>query len=92
MRIRSYTGHISATLVDSYLWGVRRYLRSKCGVDAGDRALYPLKWYVDTGRASADWLGHLVQVKQFVIGRILLGGGSDDEIIRAITARIYRED
>lgn len=91
MRIESRTVSISKTLIDSYLWSVLSYLRGKCGVDGADRALSPLQWYVVTGRASTDFLGRLVQVKPYVIGRILLKGGSDLEVIEAVKKRVYRE-
>ena len=81
MKIRSRAVSISKTLIDSYLWSVRKYLWGKCGIDDGDRALSPLEWYVATGRASTEFLGKLVEVKPFVIGRILLRGGSDSEVI-----------
>ena len=90
MRIRSNAVSISRTLIDSYLWDVLRYLRGKLGVDGGDRALYPLKWYIDSGRASADYLGHLIEVRPYVIGRLLMVGGSVEDALKAVRDRIYR--
>ena len=73
---------------DEYIWKVESYLRSRYGIDATDRMIDPLTWYVRTGRASATFLINLVQTRPFVIGRILAKGGSHDEVIQKIRKRI----
>lgn len=73
---------------DEYIWKVESYLRSRYGVDAADRMISPLTWYVGTGRASATFLINMVQEKPFVIGRILAKGGSYDDVVRKIRKRI----
>lgn len=78
---------ISCLAVDEYLWQVRRYLWKKTGsVDAGNRLIDPLHWYVQTGRASVTFLHKLTDKKPYVIGRQLLTTGqcSTDEAIRII--------
>ena len=89
MKLSATTTAISMTLIDSYLWSVRKYLRGKLGVDAGDREVYPLVWYINSGRASTDFLGRLVQERPYVIGRLLMKGGSVDEAVERIKARLY---
>ena len=83
---------MNSNLIDTYLWGVRRYVRNKLGIDAGDRAMYPLMWYINTGRASTDFLKRLLNTKEFVIGRILIGGGNYDEVIRKIKSKLKVRD
>ena len=88
MRLSEHTVRISRTLIESYMWDVERYTREKLGVTESDRVVSPLWWYIDTGRASADFLGRLVQVKPYVIGRLLMKGGSDAEVIDRVKARV----
>lgn len=88
MRISEQTVRISRTLIESYMWDVERYTREKLGVNESDRVVSPLWWYIDTGRASADFLGRLVRVKPYVIGRLLMKGGSDAEVIDRVKARV----
>ena len=76
------------TVTDRYIWAVRLYLMKKYGVDAADRMMDPLTWYVGTCRASVDFLYKLKDVKPYVIGRILAKGGSTDEVIKNIKTRI----
>lgn len=80
---------VSATTIDSYLWSVRTWLWKKCGsVDDGNRAVYPLVWYIDTGRASGEFLRLLLSHKPYVVGQSLMGGGSDEEAISRVKSRI----
>ena len=88
MRISEQTVRISRTLIESYMWDVERYTRERLGVTESDRVVSPLWWYIDTGRASADFLGRLVRVKPYVIGRLLMKGGSDAEVIERVEARV----
>lgn len=79
---------ISRTAIDDHVWSITRYLWERYGVDAGNRMIFPLNWYISTGRASVEFLHKFVAAKPFVIGRILAAGGSDESIIRAIRDRI----
>lgn len=79
---------ISKTAVDSYLWQVEKWLYEHYGIDAGNRMMSPLYWYIETGRGSSDFLKSLIACKPFVIGRILAKGGSDDNVLKAIKKRI----
>ena len=42
--------------VDEQVWKVYRYLMRKYGTKRADIDIYPLKWYINTGRASAAYL------------------------------------
>ena len=84
--------YISNTLIDSFLWSVQRYIVHKHGVDASYRAMDPLVWYINTGRASMSFLKNLVQAKPFMIGRILMKGGSTDDVIKAVKAYIKYDE
>ena len=79
---------ISRTAIDEHGWLITRYLWERYGVDAGNRMVSPLSWYISTGRASVDFLHKFVAAKPCVIGRILEKGGADDDILRSIRGRI----
>lgn len=74
--------------IDAMLYAIERYIMDRHGVDAVRRAMYPLEWYINTGRASALFLRKLASAKPFVVGRVLVKGGADDEIIRKLCAKI----
>lgn len=76
---------ISATLIDTMLWHIERELMYRWGVDAASREIAPLKRYVNTGRASLDFLHKLYSYgKPYMVARRLHLGGSDDEIIKRV--------
>lgn len=79
---------MSYQICDRYIWAVEAYLMKKHGVDAARRMIDPLTWYIGTARASVDFLHKLVDVKPYIIGRILEKGGSHDEVINNIKTRI----
>lgn len=81
---------MSYTQIDNALWNIQLYLMTRYGVDESVRLMSPLRWWVDTGRASTAFLHGLVDAKPFVIGRLLVKGGSDQEIISRIRAKIEK--
>lgn len=76
------------TKAEEYILKVESYLMRKYGVDAAQRLISPLTWYVYTARASATFLFMLYDVKPYCIGKILAKGGSHDEVICNIKKRI----
>ena len=80
---KTYT--ISSDGIDSYIWDVQRVTMKSLSVDDSYRALSPLRYYINTGRASCDFLRKLFQTS---IARILVSGGSDDEILKRIQRAI----
>lgn len=78
---------MSRTAIDNQIWAVTRYMMERIGVDAAQRAVSPLSWYIDTGRASIAFLHWFIDAKPFVVARILMKGGSDDSIIAALKAK-----
>lgn len=84
MEIKSRPVYISATSIDCALWAIKSHLMTKYGCDEADRSIAPLKWYINTGRASVDFLRKLMQAKPFMVARKLRQGGSDMEIIKRI--------
>lgn len=85
MIIKPITTHISRTLIESGLWHIEKYLR-RYGVDQAAQDMAPLIWYIETGRASVDFIrGVILESKPYMIGRKLHEGGSYDEVILRLT-------
>lgn len=83
---------MSKDKIDNFLLNVEKYLMNKYGVDAARDLTYPLAWYIETGRASSEFLRLLLQCKPFVIGRVLAAvltrGGSMNDVINDIKKKI----
>lgn len=79
---KTYT--LSLTGIDAYIWDVQKYIMDKKGTDASNRYIYPLKRYINTSRASCEFLKRLFEVSPLRISRILMKSGSDDDIIKDI--------
>jgi len=79
---------MSATAIDNKLWEVYSYMMHRVGVDAASRMMSPLNWYINTGRASGEFLRAFCSAKAFVMARVLAKGGSDDEIIQRLKAKL----
>ena len=56
----------------------------KYGCEAAERDMEPLHWYINTGRASTQFLGLMSIRKPYMIGRKLHEGGSYDEVINRV--------
>lgn len=74
--------------IDNALWAIEKYLMSKYGVDAARRDTDPIKWYIYTGRASAEVERKLINAKPYMVGRLLHRGGSYDEAIERVLTYI----
>lgn len=73
---------IDRVSIDSYVWEVQKALiRYGLSVDESEIAVYPLQWYVCTGRASVAFLHKMVETKPFLVARRLRNGGSHDEML-----------
>lgn len=79
---------VNRTSIDTGLWNIERYLMERYGCDAAVRDMASLRWYIDTGRASADIIRKILMAKPFMIGRLLHKGGSYDDAIRRVLAYI----
>lgn len=54
----------------------------------GTEPVYPLNWYISSGRAPTPFIKRLLTVRPDVIARILIKGGTDLEIVDRIKSRI----
>lgn len=79
---------LSTTTLDSLLWSIEREIMNRHGVDAASRAISPLVWYINTGRASSAFLRQLLKARPVLVARDLCKGGSDETIINRICNRV----
>ena len=84
---------ISHLVIDKYLWDVQDGIMKKHGYsfDQSYNVLYPLSYYINTGRASAEFLHNVQFVKPFVMARFLVKKyehGTVDECIAAFKKKV----
>lgn len=79
---------LSQTTIETCLWSIQRENMMRNGSDAAEREMYPLVWYISSGRASTEFLHKLIETRPVLIARDLHKGGSVDEIVRRICKRI----
>lgn len=65
---------ISRTKIDNKVWDVRIPLMRSYGVDESDRMMHPLVWYINTGRASTEFLRAFCESDPKVVAGILVEG------------------
>lgn len=75
---------VNSTSIETFLWNVQRELMDRYGVDTAKREIEPLRWYVDTGRASTPCIKKMMEAKPFMLARKLHQCGSTSEIINRI--------
>jgi len=68
--MKTYT--INVYGIEEYLFDTRKAMWKTISVNDSNNVIYPLKWYIGTGRASLEFLRKMVQVKPFVMARFLL--------------------
>lgn len=83
---------VNKTSIDTGLWNIERYLMAKYGVDTAARDMAPLRWYVDTGRASTDTIRRVLMAKPFMVGRLLHKGGSYDDAIQRVISYVMENN
>ena len=84
---------ISHLAINKYLWDVHNNIMNKHGYsfDQSYNVLYPLLYYINTGRASAEFLHNVQYVKPYVMARVLAKGyehGTVDECIVAFKKKV----
>lgn len=69
------------TKTDRIINSIYMHLLEKYGPDQAERDIYPLAWYINSGRANAAFINKLDEVKPFMIARRLHKGGSVEQQI-----------
>ena len=76
--------------IDDHVWKVYSYLTRKYGTKRADIDISPLKWYINTGRASTAYLKAFLAAKPYMVGRKLHQGGSYDEALARVNEYISK--
>ena len=80
---------ISRARIDAELWEIRMALAKELGFDESERKMYPITWYVNTGRASIEFLRNLFSADKTRIVNALKSSVCEDEAIRKIKKIIH---
>ena len=84
---------MSSTQIDTMLWHIQREDMERHGCDQAERDMQPLVWYINTGRASTEFLRLLMNTSPCMVARDLHKGGSYEEVINRVCHRIkYQRD
>ena len=78
------TTSISYLTIEDGLFKVQLHLAKKYGWPQSETDVYPLSWYVSTGRASTEFLRSLLEAKPYMIARKLHEGGSVQEAVERV--------
>lgn len=79
---------MSSTMIETMLWHIQREIMNRHGVDASYRLIAPLALYIETGRASVEFLRLLFISRPVLVARDLAKGGSDHEALERVFKRI----
>ena len=74
--------------IDNCLYNIQKCLMDRYGATAAEQEMYPLRWYIYTGRASVPFLKSLFAQKPSVIANILHKKGSDEEVLHNINNKL----
>jgi len=84
---------MSRTQIDTMLWSIQHEDMQRNGCDQAERDMQPLVWYINTGRASTEFLRLLMNTSPCMVARDLHKGGSYEEVINRVCHRIkYQRD
>lgn len=78
------------TKSERILIGYHTKLMKAHGVSESDRMMIPLYWYINTGRASADYIDRLEKADSRKVIGILEQGGSVEDVLGRLKVLLYR--
>ena len=82
----------SSTGIDNYLHDLKVYIAKREGdYNTASRMLSPLIWYVNTGRASSDFLKALMKCPYFSIYTVLRQQDSIENTIKGIQRKLRKK-
>ena len=82
----------SSTGIDNYLHDLKVYIAKREGdYNTASRMLSPLLWYVNTGRASSDFLKALMKCPYFSIYTVLRQQDSIENTIKGIQRKLRKK-
>lgn len=83
---------VSRSGIDAFLWDVNRAVYARNGnTRETENTVSALVWYVNTGRASCDFLRQLFTFSPRVVANSLMKGGSDLDKIERLKKAVERK-
>lgn len=89
--MKEFTLPLNKVTIETGLWHIQRHLIEKYGIDQSCRDMEPINWYINSGRASIEFIRLLLGAKQYMVARKLHQGGSTQEVITRIKRYIGYE-
>ena len=86
------TYNFSVSSISEYIADLRLYIASKEDFNTADRMIYPLVYYINTGRACTDFLKALASTKFYSIYAVLRKEKSTDETIKLLKKKLGVEE
>ena len=77
------------TKAESILMRYHTMLMKKHGILGAERLMTPLSWYINTGRASADYINKLADADERKVIAILEQDGSVEDILGRLKVLLY---
>ena len=68
------------TEIAIYIW----HKNPEWGFLRCENAVSDLTWYIETGRASTPFLKAFLDAKTFMLGRLIMKGGSRSEVVERV--------
>lgn len=78
----------SSTGIENYISDLKLYISKKENIKTADRMTFPLIYYINTGRASTDFIKNLLNMKFYSIYTVLRKQKSDNEIIQLLKKKV----
>lgn len=87
--MKDYTYNVYG--LDAYTWDVMRSLCKRSPYSEAERIMYPLRYWIFTGRITTEESKRLVERQPYMIGRILTKHypGSIDDAVKALKAYVW---
>lgn len=78
----------SSTGIENYISDLKLYISQREDIKTADRMIFPLVYYINTGRASTDFIKNLLNMKFYSIYTVLRKQKSDNEIIQLLKKKV----
>lgn len=78
----------SSTGIENYIADLKLYISGKEDSKTADRMISPLVYYINTGRASTDFIKNLLHMKFYSIYTVLRKQETDDRIIQLLKKKV----
>lgn len=79
---------LSSNGIENYIADLKLYISKKEDGKTAERMISPLIYYINTGRASTDFIKNLLNMKFYSIYTVLRKQKSDNDIIQLLKKKV----